>query len=70
MKRTNAQRHWIKKGYTREMCPLRPQHPGHPRYSYLMRASEDWRKSRELAEIMNMPIRPVCKQLIHNGGKP
>lgn len=70
MKRTTAQRKWIRRGYSREMVPLRPQHEGSPRYTFLMRTSENWRDSRELAGIMGMPIRPVCKQMIHNGRKP
>ena len=70
MRRTNAQRRWIRKGYTHEMIPLRPQHGGQRRYSYLVRASEDRRAGRELAEIIGMPYRPICKQFIHNGRKP
>lgn len=69
-KRTKAQRKWIRKGYTREMIPLRPQHSGQPRYTFLMRASENWRESRDIAGIMGMPIKPVAQQLIHNGRKP
>jgi hypothetical protein len=52
------------------MAPLRKLYPGRPKEIYLMGASEDWRKSRELAVIMRMPIRPVAKHYIHNGGKP
>jgi hypothetical protein len=71
MKRTNLQRHWIKRGYPREMCPMRPQHGGSQRYTYLMRASEDWRSQREFArDVLGMPIRPVAKQMIHDGRKP
>lgn len=70
LKRTKAQRRWIRKGYTHEMIPLRPQHGGTQRYSYLVRASEDRRAGRGLAEILGMPYRPICKQLIHKGGKP
>lgn len=71
MKRTKAQRRWIKLGYPREMCPLMPQRKGSCRYTYVMRASEDWRKQREFArDILGMPIRPICKQFIHNGRKP
>lgn len=70
MKRTRAQRHWIRKGYLREMAPLRKLYPGRPKEIYLMGASEDWRSQRELAGIMGMPIRPVAKHYIHNGRKP
>lgn len=70
LKRTKAQRYWRRKGYTHEMIPLKPQHEGKPRYSYLVRASEDRRAGRELAELMGMPYRPICKQFIHNGRKP
>lgn len=70
MKRTKAQRKWIKLGYPREMIPLRPQSiPGY-RYSYLLGASEDWRSQRYFARQIGMPIRPVCKQFIHKGRKP
>ena len=69
--RTNAQRHWIKRGYPREMCPLLPQHSGRARYTYVMRASEDWRSQRAFArDVLDMPIRPICKQFLHNGRKP
>lgn len=68
--RTKAQRKWIRKGYLREMCPLRPQDGREIRYTFLMRASEDWRGSRELAEIIEMPIRPVAQHYLHNGRKP
>lgn len=71
MNRTKAQSRWIKRGYTREMTPWLAQHPGQVRYSYVMRASEDWRSQREFArDVLNMPIRPICKQFIHNGRKP
>lgn len=70
MKRTRAQRYWIRRGYTHEMVPLRPQHPGRPRYSYLVRPSENRRAGRDLAELIGMPYRPICKQMIHNGKKP
>lgn len=69
--RTKAQRRWIKRGYTREMIPLRPQHGGRDRYTYVLRASEDWRSQRGFArDVLDMPIRPICKQFIHNGRKP
>lgn len=71
MKRTKAQRYWIKRGYAREMAPLRPKRPGQVRYIYLMRASEDWRSQRGFArDILQMPVRTICPQYIHNGGKP
>jgi hypothetical protein len=70
LKRTKAQRRWRRKGYTHEMIPLRRPKPGQQRYSYLVRASENRRAGRELAEIMGMSYRPICKQFIHNGRKP
>jgi len=70
-KRTRAQRHWIERGYPREMIPLRPQHGGLDRYTYVMRASEDWRSQRAFArDVLDMPIRPICLQILHNGRKP
>ena len=71
MKRTKAQRRWIRKGYTREMIPLRPLYGARDRYSYVMRASEDWRSQRVFArDVLNMPVRAICRQFLHNGGKP
>jgi hypothetical protein len=53
------------------MIPWVAQHPGQVRYSYVMRASEDWRSQREFArDVLDMPIRPIAKQFIHNGRKP
>jgi hypothetical protein len=66
MKRTKAQRRWIKRGYPREMIALVPGLG----ISYLMRASEDWRSQRPFARMIGMPIRPVHKQFIQNGRKP
>lgn len=40
------------------------------RYSYLIHARENWRSQRELANLMGMPIRPICKQFLDNGRKP
>jgi hypothetical protein len=51
------------------MIPMRPLDDG-TRYSYLIHAREDWRSQRYMADLMGMPIRPVCKQFIHNGRKP
>ena len=69
--RTRAQLRWARKGIRYEMIPLRPQHGGSQRYSYVMGAHEDWRSQRDFArDVLNMPIRPICKQMIHNGRKP
>ena len=68
--RTKAQRRWLRKGVRHEMIPLRPQH-GLERYSFIIDRREDWRSQRTFArDILKMPIRPICKQMIHNGGKP
>ena len=67
--RTKAQRRWMRKGYTHEMIPMRPLN-GNQRISYLISPSESWRAQRNLRRLIDMPVRPICKQMIHNGGKP
>lgn len=67
---TKAQRRWGRKGIKYEMIPLRPQHKGSPRYSYVLGAHESWRAQRNLGKMLGMPVRPICKQFIHNGRKP
>lgn len=68
--RTKAQRRYIRKGYRWEMIPLRPNNPGEPRVSYLIGAGSSWRAERGFGQLIGMPIRPICKQFIHNGRKP
>lgn len=69
MRRTKAQRKWIRRGYPREMIPMKAQDSG-LRYAYPLHASANWRDQRELARLMHMPIRPICKQFLDNGRKP
>lgn len=69
--RTKAQRRWIRKGHTHEMIPPRPlPYMNGKRYSYLLGAHESWRQQRSVGLMLDMPVRPICKQMIHNGGKP
>lgn len=67
---TRAQRRWARKGIRYEMIPLRPQHPGAPRYSYIIGTQESWRTQRSFGRMIGMPVRPICKQFIHKGRKP
>lgn len=67
--RTKAQRRWIRKGHTHEMIPLRELF-GSRKFSYVLGAHESWRQQRGTGQILGMPVRPICKQMIHNGGKP
>lgn len=68
--RTKAQRKWNRKGYSHEMVPLRPQNAGEPRLSYLLGRSSSWRAERGFGLLIGMPVRPICKQFMHNGRKP
>lgn len=67
--RTRAQRRWIRKGHTHEMIPMRALY-GARRFSYVLGAHESWRQQRGTGLMLDMPVRPICKQMIHNGGKP
>jgi len=68
--RTKAQRKWIRKGYSHEMIPLRPERSERTRLSYLLGRSASWRAERGFGLLIGMPVRPICKQFIHNGRKP
>jgi hypothetical protein len=69
-RRTKAQRRWIRKGYRYEMIPLRSTWADGARFSYILGASESWRAGREFArDVLGMPVRPICKPMIHNGRK-
>ena len=69
--RTKAQRRWARKGVTHEMIPPRPlPYMNGKRYSFLLSPSESWRAQRSVGLMLDMPVRPICKQMVHNGGKP
>ena len=70
MNRTKAQRRWRRKGYPYEMIEMVTSVPGEPRLSYLLASWENWRAQRAFGRLIGMPVRPVCKQFIHNGRKP
>ena len=70
MRRTRAQRRWAKKGITHELIPLKPLYADKPRISYVLGPHESWRAQRSFGRMINMPVRPICKPMIHKGGKP